>query len=151
MTTQRPQPNSSDAESNSLSTRARSALTSTITSPTGRGVLIGLLVLIVASSPAAAQQLGEVYCGTAIENIIDTLFSAMLGLALPVSLAYTGFSGFRYMRAGGNPESERQAKQKLTYGVMGLLIVMLVLILPELADKLFSTVGAGFSDCVKPF
>lgn len=147
MTTQRPHSTTSDAEPDSFSTRARNALTST----PGQFTIAGLLVLIIASTPVAAQELGHVFCDTDIEIVISTFFSAMLGLGLPISLFYTAYSGFRYMRAGGNPEAEREAKQKLYYGVMGLLIILAVLVLPEIADKVFGTVGAGFSDCVKPF
>lgn len=152
MTKQRSHPNTNNAEP--TSTRVRSALTATITSPTGRLAIAGLTLLLLATTPVAAQQLGEVYCspdGPGIDDIIDTFFSAMLGLGLPASLGYTGLSGFRYMRAGGNPDKEREAKQKLYYGVAGLFIIMMVIILPEIADKLFGVVGAGFSDCVKPF
>lgn len=151
MTTQRPHSETSDAEPNTLSTRLQSTLTKTLTHNGVQVSLIGFLVLVIASSPAAAQELGGVYCNTDIETMINTFFSAILGLGLPMSLFYTAFAGFGYMRAGGNPEAEREAKQKLIYGVSGLFIILAVLVLPEIADKIFATVGAGFSDCVKPF
>lgn len=140
-----------DSPAPTIRTRAYSAFKTTVTNPASQYTLIGLLLVIIASSPATAQQLGDVYCGTDVETVIGTFFSAMLGLGLPISLFYTGYSGFRYMRAGGNPDKEREAKQKLYYGVMGLLIILGVLVLPEIADSIFDTIGYGFSDCVKPF
>lgn len=147
MTTQQPHSTQSDENDDRFSTRFRNALTNTASQVT----IAGILVLIIASTPVAAQELGSVFCDTDVEIVINTFFSAMLGLGLPISLFYTAYSGFRYMRAGGNPEAEREAKQKLYYGVMGLLIILGVLVLPEIADNIFGTVGAGFSDCVKPF
>lgn len=166
MNSQRPHSKTSDAEPCSHSTRVQELLTTGLSKSVIKVALIGLMALFLVSAPVAADrhngttgedpntdssQLGDVFCDTDIETVINTFFSAMLGLGLPISLFYTAYSGFRYMRAGGNPDAERNAKKKLYYGVMGLLIILAVLVIPEIADKIFGTVGAGFSDCVKPF
>ena len=110
-----------------------------------------MMTFMTGTAAAETTKLGSIYCGTSIETLIGTFFGGMMGLALPLSLIYMVFSGFKYTRAGGNPEKEREAKKKLYYAGMGLAIIVGVLVIPEVANKIFSTVGMGFSSCVTPF
>lgn len=111
-----------------------------------------VLVLATLSVPVAAQSsVGGVYCGTGVETGIDLIFSAIAGLGLPATGLYTGSAGLSYMRAGGNPEKQNKAKEKLLMSAVGFGIIVLALISPALIDKIGSQMGFGFSDCVKPF
>lgn len=110
-----------------------------------------LMMALMTGTASAQTELGSIYCDTSIETLIGTFFGALMGLALPVTLLYMAFAGFKYTRAGGNPEKEQEAKQKLYYSGMGLVIIIAVFVVPEVANKLFSTVGMGFSSCVTPF
>ncbi|WP_240334860.1 pilin [Halorussus sp. MSC15.2] len=113
---------------------------------------MGLAFFITAVGPAAAQsQVGDVYCNTGVATGIDLVFSAVAGLGLPATGYYTGKAGLSYMRAGGNPEQQNEAKEKLVMSGIGFGIVVLALVSPELIDKIGSQMGFGFSDCVKPF
>nr|WP_202932750.1 pilin [Halorussus salinus] len=113
---------------------------------------MGLAFFIAAVGPAAAQsQVGDVYCNTGVATGIDLVFSAVAGLGLPATGYYTGKAGLSYMRAGGNPEKQNEAKEKLVMSGIGFGIVVLALVSPELIDKIGSQMGFGFSDCVKPF
>lgn len=122
------------------------------TPPQFVSLTMGLMFLVVAIGPAAAQsQVGDVYCDTGVATGIDLVFGAVAGLGLPATGFYTGKAGLSYMRAGGNPERKNQAKEKLVMSGIGFGIVTLALISPELIDKVGSQMGFGFSDCVKPF
>ncbi len=124
----------------------------TRSSPRVTTLAMGLAFFIAAVGPAAAQsQVGDVYCNTGVATGIDLVFSAVAGLGLPATGYYTGKAGLSYMRAGGNPEKQNEAKEKLVMSGIGFGIVVLALVSPELIDKIGSQMGFGFSDCVKPF
>ena len=122
-------------------------------SPRWPALVLGVLVVLtVATGPASAQSaIGDVYCGTGVETGIDLLFGALLGLGLPASILYIGKSGLDYMRAGGNPERLRVARDQLVMSGVGFGLLVLALISPGLIDKVGSAIGFTFSTCVQPF
>lgn len=130
----------------------QSVTTKLLNAPTAKYSAALVLFMLIAVEPVAAQQdFGYIYCGTAIETFINITFTALIGLAVPIAMLYTGLSGYRYMRSGGNPDKEAEAKNQLKYSLIGMGVIVLVIIFPELADKLFSQFGYAISDCVKPF
>jgi len=122
---------------------------------TKHSVVVMATLYVAASQPALAANnttsMGTVYCGTAVESGIDLVFGALIGLGLPATLFYLFSSGISYMQAGSDYEQRRGAKEKLIMSGIGLGIIILAIVAPELISKIGSQIGFGFSDCVKPF
>lgn len=99
----------------------------------------------------AQTDVGNIYCGTAVEAGIDVVFGAIAGLGLPATMVFVGRSGLSYMRASGNPNQQNEARRDLILSLVGLGVVVLAIVSPELITKFGDNVGFGFSDCVAPF
>jgi hypothetical protein len=56
-----------------------------------------------------------------------------------------------YMRSSGNPNQQMEARKDLILSLVGLGVVVLAIVSPELISKFGDQIGFGFSDCVKPY
>ncbi|GCF15983.1 hypothetical protein Harman_39180 [Haloarcula mannanilytica] len=111
-----------------------------------------MLVVVVFSGTAMGQtDVGDIYCDTAVEDGVDVVFGALAGLGLPATMVFVGRSGLSYMRASGNPNQQNEARRDLILSLVGLGVVVLAIVAPELITKFGDNVGFGFSDCVTPF
>ena len=109
------------------------------------------LLLALFSAPVTAQQeIGGVYCDTPIQALIVSVFGALVGLGLPVTMFYMGRSGLSYMRASGNPNQQNEARRDLILSGTGFGVILLAVVAPELVSKFAGEAGVTFSNCVNP-
>jgi len=116
-----------------------------------RSLQLLLLVTLFSGAAMAQTDLGSIYCGTAVEDGIGTVFGAIAALGLPATMIFVGRSGISYMRSSGNPNQQMEARKDLILSMVGLGIVVLAIVSPELISKFGDQLGFGFSDCVKPY
>lgn len=136
-----------------LKNKAASTVASYTNTPrTVKGTSLALFTLVMTTGTAAAEtELGSIFCDTGVETLITTFFGALVALGMPVALFYLIKGGLKYSRSGGNPETEKKAKEELKNAIVGLGIMVGVLVLPTLIDKMFAVINMGFSSCVTPF
>jgi len=136
----------------SLAAHAKTRLAEAYTTPwVVRSTQLILLVALFSGSAMAQTELGSLYCDTAVEDIINVVFTAFAGLGLPATMFFVSRSGLEYMRSSGNPNQQNAARQDLILSGTGFMIIVLAVVSPELIDKFGASIGIGFSDCVKPF
>jgi hypothetical protein len=116
-----------------------------------RSLQLLLLVTLFSGAAMAQTDLGSIYCGTAVEDGIGAVFGAIAALGLPATMIFVGRSGISYMRSSGNPNQQMEARKDLILSMVGLGIVVLAIVSPELISKFGDQLGFGFSDCVKPY
>jgi hypothetical protein len=116
-----------------------------------RSLQLLLLVTLFSGTAMAQTDLGSIYCGTAVEDGIGAVFGAIAALGLPATMIFVGRSGISYMRSSGNPNQQMEARKDLILSMVGLGIVVLAIVSPELISKFGDQLGFGFSDCVKPY
>lgn len=151
MSTQTQASNASAAQS-TFYTHAKQRLTEAWLTPGVRQTTQLLLLLTLFAGSAMGQtDVGNIYCGTAVEDGVDVVFGALAGLGLPATMVFVGRSGLSYMRASGNPNQQNEARRDLILSLVGLGVVVLAIVAPELITKFGDNIGFGFSDCVTPF
>jgi hypothetical protein len=143
---------STDETTCSLTTHAKLRLGETLQSPVfKRSAQLLLLATLFSGAAMAQTDLGSIYCDTAVEDGINVVFGAVIGLGLPATMVFVGRSGMSYMRSSGNPNQQMEARKDLILSMVGLGVVMLAIVSPELISKFGDQIGFGFSDCVKPY
>ncbi|AQL44443.1 hypothetical protein BV210_02410 [Halorientalis sp. IM1011] len=111
-----------------------------------------LAFLLVSVGPAAAQSdLGSVWCGTGVDTGITIAIGAIAGLGLPWTIFSIAQAGIAYERAGGNPEKQNSAKEKLVKSAIGFGIIILAVLSPAIINNVGGQMGFGFADCMNPF
>jgi len=117
----------------------------------GLPLLIVLMLLTVPVGGASAQQVGDTYCDTGVEQLIPIIYGMIVALAFPIFGYSLAKAGIQYMNAGANPERKNRAKESLTSSGTGFLIVLTALIAPTLLQDIASELGFTISGCVMPF
>ncbi|MBX0288536.1 pilin [Halomicroarcula sp. F28] len=134
-----------------LASHAKLRASQAAANPTFRRAVQFSLTLFLFSGTAMAQTtIGDTYCGTSVEGLLDVTFGALVGLGLPATMFYVGRSGLSYMRASGNPNQQNEARKDLILSMTGFGVILLAIVSPELIDKFASAASVQFSDCVKP-
>ncbi len=59
-----------------------------------------------------------------IPDLLLSILSALVVMAVPVIVFFLIYSGFMYVTAQGNPEKIKQASLALTYGIIGGVIIL---------------------------
>ncbi|GAB3686587.1 pilin [Salinarchaeum chitinilyticum] len=117
----------------------------------GLPLLMVLLLLTVPVGGASAQQVGDTYCDTGVEQLVPIIYGMIVALAFPIFGYSLAKAGIQYMNAGANPERKNKAKESLTSSGTGFLIVLAALIAPTLLQDIASELGFTISGCVMPF
>lgn len=95
--------------------------------------IIGLMSLFFVLTPALAQQQDPLGLGYAEASglktddpriIIARIISLSLGLLGTIALVLIIYSGFQWMTAGGNDDKVTEAKKRLGYAIIGLIIIL---------------------------
>ena len=63
--------------------------------------------------------------GAQIGTIISAILPYLFPLAGLLLFLYLVFAGFQFLTSGGDPKKVEQAKQRLTNGIIGFLIVFI--------------------------
>src|SRR3990167_6311291 len=63
--------------------------------------------------------------GTTLGTIISLLLTYLFPLAGLLLFLYLVFAGFQFLTSGGDPKKVEQAKQRLTNGIIGFIIVFI--------------------------
>lgn len=120
-------------------------------SPTFQRAIQFSLVLVLFSGTAMAQTtVGDTYCGTSVEGLLDITFGALVALGLPATMFYVGRSGLSYMRSSGNPNQQNEARKDLIMSMTGFGVIILAIVSPEIISKFATAADFTFSDCVNP-
>jgi len=78
----------------SLAAHAKTRLAEAYTTPwVVRSTQLILLVALFSGSAMAQTELGSLYCDTAVEDIINVVFTAFAGLGLPATMFFVSRSG----------------------------------------------------------
>lgn len=91
------------------------------------------LIILGAPFPAAAQLVAVqpfagTYGGGLIDGIIN-IINALLVIAAIAAVVYIIISGVRYFASQGDEQAAEQAKLALIYGIIGILIVILSIVI----------------------
>ena len=73
--------------------------------------------------------------GTTLGNLVSILVTYLLPLAGLLLLLYLVFAGFQYLTSGGDPKKIEVAKQKLTSGIIGFIVVFISYWLVQLVAR----------------
>lgn len=77
--------------------------------------------------------------GTIISNLLPYIF-ALAGILL---LAYLLYGGFHYMTSRGEPKGVQEARAKITYALIGFVIVFTAYWLVQVAGSILGLPGIG--------
>ncbi|MBX0288713.1 pilin [Halomicroarcula sp. F28] len=134
----------------SLASHAKLRASQAAASPAVRRSFQFYLALVLFTGPAAARELGKVYCGTSVESLLTAVFGALVGIGIPATMFYVARSGLSYMRASGNPNQQNEARRDLILSLTGFGVIVLAIISPEIASKFFAETSNSISPCVRP-
>jgi hypothetical protein len=136
----------------SLTEHAQLRLWQASQSPAVKLSVLVLLGVTFFTGPAMAQtEIGDLYCGTAVETGINIVFGAIIALGLPAAMFFVGRSGLGYMRSTGDPQQQMEARKDLILSGVGFMIIVLAIISPQLISNLAEDLSFSFSECVKPW
>ena len=62
---------------------------------------------------------------TSFPDLLNTIASWLIYLAIPVATGAIIFSGIQYMTAGGDENKLKSAKNTLTYAILGFILVLI--------------------------
>lgn len=97
-------------------------------------LLISTTLLTIATPAFAAT--GDI---TSVENFIQNVIQALVGLAGLVAAGFFVVGGFGYITSSGNPESLDRAKKTLFYSAIGLAIVLGAFVISNIVTQLATT------------
>ncbi|MBP7837567.1 hypothetical protein KA021_02620 [Candidatus Saccharibacteria bacterium] len=63
------------------------------------------------------------------ENKVQAGLQFFLGVAIALAVLFIAIGGFKYTTSGGEPASLKQAKETITYAVIGLIVAVLAQII----------------------
>lgn len=69
-------------------------------------------------------------------GLVTTVFGILLGLSGGIALILIIFSGYQLMASGGNPEKVKEARERLTSAIVGLIFIIF-------SFAIFQTITAG--------
>lgn len=88
--------------------------------------------------------------GVATLSCIPTLVANVLSAALAfggiTATAFIIWGGFKYIRSGGDPKQADNARQTITYAIIGLIIVMLAYFILSFISKITNLPCLGVFD-----
>jgi hypothetical protein len=68
--------------------------------------------------------------------LINTLLTPVLSIIGFFAVFYIVLAGWKFVRSNGDPKGAEEAKARLTFAIVGLVIVILAIALAQLVDKL---------------
>jgi len=69
-------------------------------------------------------------------TIINIILTPILSIVGFFAVFYIVLAGWKFVRSGGDPKGAEEAKGRLTFAIVGLVIVILAIALTQLVDKL---------------
>ena len=106
---------------------------------------LAILALMPASAlaaynapPVAIKDPGS---NTDVAGIIGKVITWVLGLVGAIAVLFIIYAGILYVTSSGNKERIEQAKQTLTYAVIGLIVIVLAGVIVNLATGLPTSFG----------
>jgi len=72
-----------------------------------------------------------------VGKIISAFLPALLGIAGFVTVIIIIISGIQFVTSGGNPEAAAAARGRLTFAIIGFVIIVLAFAILQIVDKLF--------------
>ena len=76
-----------------------------------------------------------------VGKIISAFLPALLGIAGFVTVIIIIISGIQFVTSGGNPEAAAAARGRLTFAIIGFVIIVLAFAILQIVDKLFLGTG----------
>ncbi|OGD93918.1 hypothetical protein A2697_04950 [Candidatus Curtissbacteria bacterium RIFCSPHIGHO2_01_FULL_41_44] len=72
-----------------------------------------------------------------IGKIISEFLPVVLGIAGFITVIVIIISGIQFITSGGNPEAAAAARGRLTFAVIGFVIIILAFAILQIVDKIF--------------
>lgn len=69
-------------------------------------------------------------------KLINILITPMLSIIGFFAVFYIVLAGWKFVRSNGDPKGAEEAKGRLTFAIVGLVIVILAIAMAQLVDKL---------------
>ena len=95
-------------------------------------ILAAVALLVLPAVTGAQVQPVRPFAGTSMSGLVDSvifLINALLVLAAIAATVYIIISGVRYMASQGDERELEQARRSLIYGVIGIIIVLLAVVI----------------------
>ena len=70
-------------------------------------------------------------------QIVSALLNVILPLAGFITVAVIIISGIQFVTSGGNPEAAAAARGRLTFAIVGFIIIILAFAITQIIDKVF--------------
>lgn len=70
-------------------------------------------------------------------QIVSTLLGVVLPIAGFITVIVIIISGIQFVTSGGNPEAAAAARGRLTYAIIGFVIIILAFAILQIVDKIF--------------
>lgn len=112
----------------------------------------GILFLIFGISYVGAQTIeGTTGSGISLSNplkadsftkLADNIIDFLIKIGGPIAVIMVIWSGFLFMKSGGNEEKITQAKSTLTWTVVGLAVLIVAKSVTLILNQLFSSTGS---------
>ena len=106
-------------------------------------ISMGLLPLVglAQTSPVEVPTIGPL---DALKNIRNWLFTFLL----IVAVIFFILAAYDFVTAGGNTEKVESARQKVIYGVIGLIVAIMAYGLVDFVLKNIGSTGAGYTPTI---
>ena len=95
-----------------------------------------VLAVTVALPANPASKLNVGNPSTLPSFLINTLLTPILSIIGFFAVFYIVLAGWKFVRSNGDPKGAEEARGRLTFAIVGLVIVILALALAQLVDKL---------------
>src|SRR3972149_11638792 len=88
--------------------------------------------------PGGFQVTGPVSCKFAtFGGVISAFFTPILGIAGFITVIIIIISGIQFVTSGGNPEAAASARGRLTFAIIGFVIISLAFAILQIVNRIF--------------
>jgi type IV secretory pathway VirB2 component (pilin) len=77
-----------------------------------------------------------------LETVFKNIITFLLGIAGGVAIIIIIVGGIRYILSGGDPKATMSARNSITFGVVGLIIIILATSIVIILGKIFGYNGS---------
>lgn len=74
---------------------------------------------------------------TFIADLISAILPIILGIAGFITVIFIIISGIQFMTSSGNPEAAGAARSRLTFAIIGFVIIVLAFAITQIVDRIF--------------
>lgn len=74
---------------------------------------------------------------TLVSNLVTAILPIVLGIAGFLTVIFIVISGIQFVTSSGNPEAAAAARSRLTFAIVGFVIIILAFAITQIVDRIF--------------